>query len=80
MSKLYELKNAPVVSAIQFTGDIEEVENFLLGLESKFEYDSHQNLMINNTKVYINDYIVEKDNDVEIMDEVNFLDKYKRIL
>lgn len=80
MTKLYKLKRVPVVSAMQFTGDIDEVEDFLLGNESKVEYDSHQNLLIDDVKVCINDYIVETDDGAEIIDELSFLDTYERIL
>lgn len=79
MVNLYQLKVAPIVTAMQFTGDIEEVKEFLLGSESEIYCNSDGNLVVDGISLDIHDYVVETDNGIEIFSEESFIDRYKRI-
>lgn len=76
---LYEMKRPPTVRAIQFTGDIEEVKEFLLGTESKIYRDFEGDLVVDGLRLYNHEYVIESDNGIEIMDVESFTDRYKRI-
>lgn len=79
MAGLYVLKQEPTFRAIQFTGNIDEIEEFLLGTDRKVYRNSEGNLVIDEMPLNNYDYVIETINDIDVMSEVYFTERYKRI-